>query len=378
MNILLKGARVVDATLDFNGDLYIEDGLIKNIENGIKEDCTVINCKGLVVMPSFIDTHCHFRDPGFTYKEDLLSGSRAAVKGGYTAVNLMANTCPVVSDMKTVNYILQKSKSIGLVDVHQVVSITKDFNGIEIDHLDKITEEVRCISEDGKGVNDNIVMLNAMLKAAEKGLIVMCHESFSDLENISMRLSENLMTARDIELSRYTKARLHICHASTKEVVDYIRLAKKSNVNITAEVTPHHIYLNSKVNYRVNPPLRETDDIRALIDGIKDGTIDCIGTDHAPHTIEDKLKGSPGMSGLETAFAVCYTALVATGEISLNKLSEIMSKKPGEILGFNKGEIKEGYDGDLVILDINKSIKVEADKFSSKGKNTPFDHYKLQ
>lgn len=377
MELLVKNVRIIDWQQDKRADIYINNGVIQNIGQDLQYDCNTIDGEGRIILPSFIDLHCHFRDPGFTYKEDLESGCRAAVKGGYTAVNLMANTNPVCSSMETVNYVLEKSKELGLLDVHQAVSITKNFDGKDISHLRKLSNNVRCISDDGKGVQSSKAMYDAMLLAKELKLTVMCHEEVQEFINVDTRLSENLMTIRDITIADTVKGRLHLCHVSTKEAMEAIINAKKKGDNITCEVAPHHIALTGEKTYRVNPPIREREDVEFLIDAIKGGYVDGIGTDHAPHSEEDKKKGSPGISGIETAFSVCYSKLVKEGHISLNKLSEIMSKRPAEILGFNKGQIALGYDGDLTLVDIEKKYKVEASSFRSKGKNTPFDGMEL-
>lgn len=373
MDLLIKGARIVDSTQDFTGDVLISNGHILKVDKNINIDCKTINGEGLMLLPSFIDMHCHFREPGYEYKEELLTGCRSALAGGYTAVNLMANTKPVCSNQEIVDYVLEKAKQIDLIDIHQTVSITTDFNGKDITHLDDISSSVKFISDDGKGVIDNEVMLEAMLKAKERNMVVISHAEDEKLTKYDTRLSENIITDRDIELAKYTGAWLHMAHVSTKEAIDSIIDAKKNFDNITCEVAPHHIALTSDTTYRVNPPLRENDDIEALITGIQKGFVDVIATDHAPHTFEDKQKGAPGISGLEIAFSVCFTELVKAGHISMNRLSELMSKNPARIMRLNKGEIKEGYDADLVLVDINKKHKVEAKRFLSKGKNTPFD-----
>ena len=324
-------------------------------------------------MPSFIDLHSHFRDPGLEYKEDIESGSKAAVKGGYTAVNLMANTKPICSDMNTVNYVINKGKDIGLIDIHQTVSITKNFEGKDISHLQNLESSVKCISDDGRGVLSSKIMYDAMVAAKSKGLIVMSHAEDEEITPISQRLSENLKTFRDMALAKYTGCHLHMCHVSTIEAMEEIVRAKEEGYKITCEVTPHHIALTNEVKYKVNPPLRREEDVDFIIKCIKEGYVDAIGTDHAPHTEEDKKNGACGISGIETSFAICYTTLVKNGHISINKLSEIMSKNPGEIMSINKGKIAIGYEGDFVIVDLDSKLKVSAVNFESKGKNTPFD-----
>lgn len=377
MNLLIKNARIIDFAQDFFGDLYIENGFIKEIGAKLNiENVEVIDAKGLVLMPSFIDTHAHFRDPGLTYKEDIETGSRAALKGGYTGVCLMANTKPICSSKETLEFVRSREKELNLIDLHQCVSVTRGFDGEDLTHLDDFKDDnkIKAISDDGVGVMDSKTMYDAMLKAKENGWIIMSHAEDKSFSLSDMRIAENIMTLRDIYLAKETGARLHMCHVSTKEAVEYIREAKANYKNITCEVTPHHIALTKDINdYRVNPPIREKEDVSEVIRAIKDGIVDCIGTDHAPHTKEDKEKGSPGMVGLETSFSICYTSLVKSNEITLNKLSEIMSKNGAEILGMNKGKVSPGFDGDLVLVDLDKKVKIDSNKFHSKGKNTPFE-----
>ncbi|CAM2077510.1 MAG: dihydroorotase [Clostridium sp.] len=376
MNLLIKNANMIDAYESFCGDILIIDGIITEIGKEInKEGIDIIDAKGLTLMPSFIDTHAHFRDPGLTYKEDMESGSRAAAKGGYTGVCLMGNTNPICSTKEVVEYVRNKAKEIGLIDVHQCVSITENFGGKSIEHLNAFDDdkELVAITDDGVGVMDSSIMMKAMEKAKKNNWIVMSHAEDKTFSKIDMRIAEDLMTIRDLYLAKVTKARLHMAHVSTIESIEAIRRAKKEGSNVTCEVTPHHIALTTEEsNYRVNPPIREKEDVNAIIEGIKDGTVDCIGTDHAPHTEEDKAKGSPGMVGIETAFSICYTELVKKNGISINKLSELMSRNPAKILGMNKGSITIGKDGDLVLVDLNKEIVIDKEKFASKGKNTPF------
>ncbi|NFL98194.1 dihydroorotase [Clostridium botulinum] len=371
--LLIKNVNIIDWCQNFHGDVYIKNGIIEELGKDLNKNCEIFDGRGLTLLPSFIDMHAHFRDPGFTYKEDILTGSRAAVKGGYTMVNLMANTKPICSSNKEVEYVLGKGKEIGLVDIHQCMSITKDFSGDDISHLDSIDKKVKIISEDGKDVMNTRVLIEAMFKAKEKDLIVMCHSEEHDVTNLDTRLSENLMTWRNIALSEFTDCKVHIAHVSTKESMEYIKDAKKKGLKVTCEVAPHHIALTNKIFYRVNPHLREEEDIKVLIEAIKEDLVDCIGTDHAPHSKEDKLKGSPGISGIETSFSTCYTKLVHNNHISLSKLSKIMSKNPADILGVNKGEIKIGREADLVLVDTKEEYKVKSEEFHSKGKNTPMD-----
>ncbi|KRQ86237.1 Dihydroorotase [Caloramator mitchellensis] len=372
MELLIKNVNIVDSSDVFCGDVYIKNGKIEEIGN-LNRDCEILDGEGLSLLPSFVDLHAHFREPGYEYKEDLLSGSMAAVKGGYTAVNLMANTNPPCSNMGIVDYVLDRAKRIDLVDIHQTVTVTKDLLGKDIEHLNTLDERVRFISDDGKGILSNNIMLHAMLLAKKKGLTVISHAEDEEISKIDTRLSENIMTKRDIELAKFTGANLHIAHVSTKEAIEEIAVEKDKGYKITCEVAPHHLFGTSNLNYRVNPPLREKDDIESLIRAIKKGYVDAIATDHAPHTQEDKLKGAPGISGIETAFSICFTKLVAEGHITLNKLIKLMSENPAKMMLLNKGKIKEGYDGDVVLVDLKHKYKIDSSSFVSKGKNNPFD-----
>lgn len=380
MELLIKNVNIVDKSNNFNGDLYIKNGVIKEISDKIEKDCRVIDGEGKVLMPAFIDTHAHFRDPGFTYKEDIETGSKAAVRGGYTAVTLMGNTKPIASSRDVKEMVEEKARQIGLVDAYQCVTITKDLDGKTLTHLDEFEGDVnlKAITDDGRGVCDSNIMHEAMLIAKRNNWIVMSHAEDHDLSKISMRLAENMMTYRDVELAKFTGAKLHMAHVSTKEALEYIKAGKEKSDKITCEVTPHHLFFNNKIsNYRVNPPIREKEDVEALVHGIKMGYVDCIGTDHAPHTDEEKEKGAPGLTGIELAFSVCYTKLVKEEGISLNKLSALMSGNAGEILSINKGKIQIGYDADLILLDLDSEFIVDRNKLVSKSKNTPLDGYKL-
>lgn len=376
-SLLIKNVNVVDAFQNFYGDVYIKNGIINEIGRSIvKKDVKVIDGHNLTLMPSFIDTHAHFREPGFTHKEDILSGSKAAVKGGYTGVCLMANTYPVCSNYEVLNAIRNRAKEVGLIDIHQCISITDGFSGDNIDHLEnfKYDKNLIAISDDGFGVMDSSVMMKAMQLAKENNWIVMSHAEDETFSRIDMRIAEDLMTIRDLYLAKITKAHLHMAHVSTIEAIKAIENAKKEGVKVTCEVTPHHIALDSTIsNYRVNPPIREKEDVENIINAIKEDIVDCIGTDHAPHTKDDKENGAPGMVGLETAFSICYTTLVKNNGISLNKLSSLMSKNPAEILRMNKGIISVGKDGDMVLVDLDKKVVVDSNDFVSKGKNTPFE-----
>ncbi|MGU8596519.1 dihydroorotase [Clostridium perfringens] len=376
MNLLIKNVNLIDESNNFFGDIYIEKGLIKELGTELNKECETLDGKGLVLMPAFIDTHAHFRDPGFEYKEDIESGSKAAVRGGYTTVTLMPNTKPVCSSKKVLDYVVNKGKEVGLVDLYQTVSITKNLSGEEINHLREFegTPNVKAITDDGKGVSDSKIMMEAMKIAKENNWIVMSHAESPEFSKVDMRLAENMMTWRDITLAKFVDCRLHMSHVSTKEAMKYIIEGKNDGVKVTCEITPHHLALNNKIsNYRVNPPIREEEDVNFLIKAIKMNYVDCIGTDHAPHSKEDKEKGAPGMIGIEQAFSICYTKLVKENHISLNKLSQLMSGNAAKLLNINKGKLQPGFLGDLVLIDLNKKRIFKEEDIVSRSKNTPFN-----
>ncbi|BDU81994.1 dihydroorotase [Clostridium perfringens] len=376
MNLLIKNVNLIDESNNFFGDIYIEKGVIKELGTELNKECETLDGKGLVLMPAFIDTHAHFRDPGFEYKEDIESGSKAAVRGGYTTVTLMPNTKPVCSSKEILDYVVNKGKEVGLVDLYQTVSITKNLSGEEINHLREFegNPNVKAITDDGKGVSDSKIMMEAMKIAKENNWIVMSHAESPEFSRVDMRLAENMMTWRDITLAKFVDCRLHMSHVSTKEAMKYIIEGKNDGVKVTCEITPHHLALNNKIsNYRVNPPIREEDDVNFLIKAIKMNYVDCIGTDHAPHSKEDKEKGAPGMIGIEQAFSICYTKLVKENHISLNKLSQLMSGNAAKLLNLNKGKLQPGFLGDLVLIDLNKKRIFKEEDIVSRSKNTPFN-----
>lgn len=380
MNLLIKNVNLIDESNNFFGDIYIEKGVIKELGTELNKECETLDGKGLVLMPAFIDTHAHFRDPGFEYKEDIESGSKAAVRGGYTTVTLMPNTKPVCSSKEILDYVVNKGKEVGLVYLYQTVSITKNLSGEEINHLKEFegNPNVKAITDDGKGVSDSKIMMEAMKIAKENNWIVMSHAESPEFSRVDMRLAENMMTWRDITLAKFVDCRLHMSHVSTKEAMKYIIEGKNDGVKVTCEITPHHLALNNKIsNYRVNPPIREEEDVNFLIKAIKMNYVDCIGTDHAPHSKEDKEKGAPGMIGIEQAFSICYTKLVKENHISLNKLSQLMSGNAAKLLNINKGKLQPGFLGDLVLIDLNKNRIFKEEDIVSRSKNTPFNGMKF-
>ena len=378
-SLLVRHARVVDAQTDSVLDILLQDGLITALGRDLPapEGSGTIEAGGLTCLPAFCDLHAHFRDPGQTEKEDLASGCAAAARGGYTAVNLMANTAPVISTRGQVEDVLTRARAIGLVDVHQCASITRDMDGRTTNHLESLGPDVRIVCDDGHDVMDSRVMLQAMTAAARLGLTVMCHCEDQNLAPLDSRLAEDLMTQRNIALANAAGCRLHIAHVSTEGAMQAVTRARQQGVLVTCEVTPHHLSLTEDTSYRVNPPLRSRRDVDALVQAVAAGWVDAIATDHAPHTAAAKAAGAPGMVGLETAFGVCYTALVASGRITLPRLTELMSRNPAHILGLNKGCIAPGYDGDLVLVDVATPWTVDARTFASKSHNTPFDGRQL-
>lgn len=379
--MLIRNARLADARGESRGDVLIEHGRIARVAGHIDapDGCPTVDAGGLWALPAFIDLHAHFRTPGFEQKETIATGSAAAARGGYTFVNCMANTKPVCSSAAMAQSLMDDARRIGLCDVNQCISITKDFDGHTVSHLRILPHNLRFVSEDGKGVRESKVMYEAMAIAAEKGLTVMSHAEDMDLSPIDYRLAENLETARNLYIAQSTGARLHMCHVSTREAMEDIINARARGVKVTCEVTPHHIWFDDSVcQYRVNPPIRKKADVEYLIAAIEDGDVDAIATDHAPHTEADKTAGAPGLVGLETAFAVCYTKLCAERGLPLPALSRLMSKGPADILGLNKGLLAEGYDGDLVLAELDAPFTVRKEEFAGKSRNTPFDGLSLR
>ena len=372
--MILKNAK------DANGapcEVWVKDGVIRAVGYGLPapEGEPVLDARGLTLLPAFIDTHCHWRTPGFTYKEDIATGSAAAAAGGYTFVNLMPNTKPVCSSAETARSVMDKAKEIGLCDVNQCVSITKDFDGKTLDHLLELPDDLRYISEDGNGVMNNAVMARAFAIATDRGLVVMSHAEDREISPWDYRLAENIETVRNCHLAEYYGTRLHMCHVSTKEAIRAIRQSQFSGGRVTCEVTPHHLWFDdSRLQYKVNPPIRKAEDVDALVKAIKDGVVSCIGTDHAPHTQQDKANGAAGMVGLETAFAVCYTKLCRECGLPLEHVSALMSAGPAAVMNLpTKGLVAPGFDADLVLVDIDHMFTVDASQLHSKSKNCPYD-----
>ena len=413
--IYIKNARIVDPVtgMDEIGDVALVDNFVagagKDLDiEDIKarydvdgNDIQTIDATGLVVAPGLVDTHVHFRDPGFTYKEDIDTGAAAAARGGFTTVVCMANTKPVVDNVETLKYIQEKGEKTP-IHVLQTATVTKGMAGKELVDMEALEEAGAAgFTDDGLPIMDEEVLVEALNKASELDLPVSLHEEdplFVKQPGVNMgavseklgygaasRTAEDVMVARDVALALGTGATLCIQHISSKNSVEFVRAAKKLGGDIHAEATPHHFTLteDAVLEYgtyaRMNPPLREESDRQAIIEGIKDGTIDMIVTDHAPHSKEEKdrdMAAAPsGITGLETSLGLGIKSLVQPGHISLLKLMELMSKNPAELYRLIPGSMKVGAPADIVIFGENEEWKVES--FASKAENSPFKGWTL-
>lgn len=369
--MLIKNAKLSDGT---QVDVLIRDGKIAGLmQNMPAHGEEVIDAAGRTLMPGFIDLHCHWRTPGFEYKEDIATGSAAAAAGGYTFVNLMPNTRPVCSSAAQAHAVMDEAERLGICGANQTVSITENFDDQTLDHLKSLPEDLRFITEDGKGVQNNEVMAKAFAICAQRDLVLMSHAEDMQISKWDYRLAENIETVRNLHLSEYYGTRLHMCHVSTKEAVAAIGDAKRRGVPVTCEVTPHHLWF-ADTDYRVNPPIRQPEDVQALVEAIRTGVVDAIATDHAPHSDEDKANGAAGMIGLETAFGVCYTKLCREQGLDLYYLEALMSRFPAAILGLaGKGAVQVGMDADLTLVELDTPYVVDASAMHSRSHNTPFD-----
>ena len=394
--MIIKNADVVFADGVKKTDLRIENCVIAEIGNLAGEG---LDCTGLTVFPGLIDMHVHLREPGFEKKENIESGSRAAVKGGFTQVCCMPNTKPVTDNKVVVSYIVNRAKEVGLCKVRPIGAITEGQEGKNLAAIGAMKAAgAVAISEDGKSVVATNLMANAMLYAADFGLKCLCHCEdaslvdggvvnegyYSTLTGLkgSIRAAEDIIIAREICLAESLSLPVHICHVSTYSGVQLIREAKARGVQVTAETCPHYFTLTDEViatfdtNTKVNPPIRAERDRLAIIEGLKDGTLDCIVTDHAPHHEDDKnveyALAAFGISGLETSFALYYTQLVKGGVLTLSELADKMSANPAAILNLQGGRLEVGAPADLTIVDLNKVWTIDPKDFVSKGKNTPF------
>ena len=399
MKYVIKGGSVVLPDGVKNCDILVEDGRISKLGKNLSAE-KIIDASGLHVFPGLIDMHVHLREPGYEGKEDIASGSAAAVAGGFTQVCCMPNTNPVNDNAVVTTYIKYRAQQVNLCKVNPIGSITKGEKGEELAEIGKMVKAgAVAISDDGRSVMDSKIMRYAMEYANDFGIKCLCHcedenlvdggvvneglnSTLAGLKGIP-RAAEDIMIAREICLSESLGIPVHICHVSTYSGVQLIREAKARGVKVTAESCPHYFWLTDDIitSYdtftKVNPPIREERDRLAIIEGLKDGTLDCIVTDHAPHGKKDKEVeynlAAFGISGIETSFALSYTKLVKGGVLTLPQLAERMSAAPARILNLEGGSIAEGAVADFAIADLAAKYVIDSEKFFSKGKNTPFN-----
>ena len=409
--MLIANARILDPSceppVDFIGDILIEgDRIIKVGSNlaqtKIAQGAQHIDASGLCAAPGFLDIHVHLRDPGFTHKEDIITGCKAAAAGGVTGVCCMPNTKPVTDSEEVLSYILDKAKDAD-TRVYPIASITKGMLGQELNDIAALHAcGAVAVSDDGRPVENGGMMLKALKEAYKAGVPVISHcEDLTIIDGgiinegrISNELgvkgmdraSEDSITAREIVLAESSDTAIHIAHVSTKGSVQLIREAKARGVKVTCETAPHYMMMTDELllsynaNFRMNPPLREQEDCEAIVEGVLDGTIDAIVTDHAPHAAEEKanfLKAPNGIVGLETSFAAACTVLVHQCGMSLLDLVKLMSTNPANLLRLPGGTLREGSLADIVLFDPDRSWTVDAEKLHSKSKNTPFDGLEL-
>lgn len=403
-SLCIRNVRAVDANHDGICDIFMQEGRIATIGTAIAATADIeIDGTGLTAMPGLFDMHVHFRDPGQTHKEDLQSGTAAALAGGVTGVLCMPNTAPPMDNADTVREFLSRAAHCG-IHVYQTGCLTQNMQGKALADYDALqTAGVTALSDDGKPVADTALMEQAMIQAAERGIPVVSHCEDLNIINggiinqgeISVRLgvkgmdraSEDSITAREIALAKKNHVPIHICHVSTRGSMDAIRRAKAEGVAVTCETAPHYFMLTDEkllsrdANYRMNPPLRTADDVKAMIEGILDGTVDCIITDHAPHAPHEKadfIKAPNGVVGLETSLAATLTALYHTGLVSLQRIVAMMYNRPRSILHLPAAGIAEGADADLILVDTEKEWVVDPTKLHSKSHNTAFQGMTLK
>lgn len=390
--------------------VLVEEGRIAKLQSGSPEALDlagheVIDAAGKLLSPGFIDMHVHLREPGFEHKETIATGTRSAARGGFTTVACMPNTRPVADSPEMIESIFRKAEREGSVRVLPYASITKGELGRELTDFAALKAAgAVAFTDDGVGVQNAKMMKEAMAQAKELNMTVVAHcEEDSLLDGAAVtegnfarkhglkgipNESEAIPIARDVLLAEATGARYHVCHVSTEQSVRVIRDAKRAGVQVTAEVCPHHLLLSDEdipgldANWKMNPPLRTPRDVQAVIEGLEDGTIDIVVTDHAPHSAEEKAKGMQlapfGIVGLETAFPLLYTRFVATGRWTLAFLLERMTGKPAEVFGLPFGKLEIGTPADLTLLDLETEREVKPVNFASKSGNTPFGGWKLK
>lgn len=405
MSILIKNGNVVLEDEIKQCDIFIDGKKIlkigKKLENNADQ---IIDASGLTVMPGFVDMHCHLREPGYEYKEDIESGTKAAVSGGFTGVACMPNTNPFIDNAAIVKYVIDRAAEVDNAKVYPIGCVTKGQKGVELAELGRMHEAgIVAASDDGRPISNGNIMRLALEYAKSHNILIISHcedidiaadgvvnEGFnatiSGLRGIS-RVAEEAMVARDILLAESLNTKIHIAHISTKNSVELIRNAKARNVKVTCETCPHYLsatddeILSYNTNAKINPPLREQSDVDAIIEGLKDGTIDVIATDHAPHHFDEKnqeFNNAPnGTSGFETAFAICYSHLVRTDAMDIMGLSKLMSVNPSKILGIGSGKIAENEIADITIVNLDDDFIIDSSKFVSKGKNSVFNGWKV-
>ena len=403
--MIIRNGEVVLRNAVVKADILVQEGkIVKIAENIPVSGEREIDASGKHIFPGLIDMHVHLRDPGYEYKEDIESGSKAAVKGGFTQICCMPNTSPIMDNKVVVSYVKHKAQEVGLCKVHPIGAITKGEKGEQLADIGEMKKAgAVAISDDGVTVKSSRLMRLAMEYASGFHIKCLCHCEDKELvdggvvnEGVSStiaglkgipRAAEDIIIARELALAESLDVPVHICHVSTHSGVRLIRDAKRAGVKVTAETCPHYFAVTDEVitgfdtNTKVNPPIREEVDKQAILEGLKDGTLDCIVTDHAPHHINDKNveynTAAFGISGIETSLGFAVTYLYKAGVLSLPELAEKMSFAPAQILGLDGGEIKEGGVADLTIVDLNESFVVDTKDFVSKGKNNPFNGYKL-
>lgn len=409
MTILIKEGHVLDPETqrDEICDVLIDGDRITKVDRGIETEAErIIEAKGCYIMPGFIDLHVHFRDPGLEYKETLTTGGRAAVKGGVTTVCAMPNTKPVIDNGVKVKEVMERAKRESLTNVIQLGAVTVAQEGKELADIRGMARNgCHAISEDGKSVMNASLYRKGMKMAKEEGIAVFAHcEDITMVEGGVMNADdkaaalglkgitnavEDVIVARDILLAKETGVRLHLCHCSTKDSIKMLGLAKEEGLSVTGEVCPHHFILSTDDiqkddgNYKMNPPLRSKEDVEAIREGLRNGTVDVIATDHAPHAEAEKNRSMKlaafGIVGLETSAALTYTELVETGIITPMQMAEKMSYNPAKILGIHdRGSVSEGKIADIVIFDPETEYVIDKNTFLSKGKNTPFHGRKVK
>ncbi|MFC6323377.1 dihydroorotase [Companilactobacillus baiquanensis] len=397
--ILIKNANLFYAKHLNKSDLLIKDGKIFKIAEVINEQADrVIDAKNNLVAPGLIDVHVHFREPGQVHKETIATGSRAAAHGGFTTVFAMPNVTPVPDNSDDFKNQLELNKQ-SVIKTLQYAPVTKEETTDELSPIEDLAKlGAIAFSNDGHGINNAKTMFDAMQRIKAVNSHLAAHVEDQNLFNKGVinagpaavelglpaieRVSETSQLARDLILAKETGVHYHVCHLSTADGVKMIQIAKNAGINVTCEVTPHHLLLSDNniveddANFKMNPPLRSELDRRALIDGLLDGTIDMIATDHAPHAESEKnqgfLKSAFGITGIETSFPLMYSRFVKTSLMSLEQLLELMTIKPAQTFGLSAGEIKIGANADLTIIDLNKNYQIKKEDFISKGVNSPF------